>query len=77
MVETGACFGLPLIAIAAIFLRARWAEMAPGCSAWFHLMRDRAFASLGPRLHVAGVMLFGLPLKLLRSTPGAVESSHT
>ena len=67
MVETGACFGLPLIAIALIFVRARWAEMSSRFLAWFILIV--ALASLGPRLHVAGVTLFGLPWKLMQHLP--------
>jgi hypothetical protein len=67
MVETGACFGLPLIAIALIFVRARWAEMSTRLLAWFILIV--ALASLGPRLHIAGVTFFGLPWKLMQHLP--------
>jgi hypothetical protein len=67
MVETGTCFGLPLIAIALIFVRARWAEMSTRLVAWFILIV--ALASLGPRLHIAGVTLFGLPWKLMQHLP--------
>lgn len=67
MVETGACFGLPLIAIAVIFVRAHWAEMRSRLVAWFILIV--MLASLGPRLHVAGITLFGLPWKLIQHLP--------
>jgi hypothetical protein len=62
--EAGAYVGLPLIAIAVIFVRARWAEMSCRLLAWFILIV--AIASFGPRLHVASVELFGLPWKLMQ-----------
>ncbi len=67
MLETGACFSLPLIAIALIFVRSRWAEFRTRLLAWFILIV--MIASLGPRLHVAGIMLFGLPWKLFQHLP--------
>jgi hypothetical protein len=67
MFETGACFSLPLIAIAIIFIRARWNEVRTRLLAWFILIA--IIASLGPRLHIAGVMLFGLPWKLFQHLP--------
>jgi len=67
VVETGAGFGLPLIAIALVFVRARRTEMSTRLLAWFALIAT--LAALGPRLHVAGVELFGLPWKLLMHLP--------
>ncbi len=67
IVETGACFGLPLLLIAAIFLRAHWTETRSRLIAWFVLIV--MIASLGPRLHIAGVELFGLPWKLFQHLP--------
>ncbi len=67
IVETGACFGLPLIAIAIVFVRTRRAEADTRLLGWFALIA--MLASLGPRLHVAGVELFGLPWKLLMHLP--------
>ncbi|MBI3758589.1 MAG: hypothetical protein HY269_02405, partial [Deltaproteobacteria bacterium] len=67
MVETAACFGLPLLAIALIFFRANWAEMRSRLLAWF--VAIVMIASLGPRLHIAGVTLFGLPWKLFQHLP--------
>jgi hypothetical protein len=67
MFETGACFSLPLLAIAIIFIRARWTEMRTKLLAWFVLIV--MIASLGPRLHFAGVTLFGLPWKLFQHLP--------
>ena len=67
MVETGACFGLPLIAIAVLFVRARRAEMSVRVMGWFTLIA--AVAALGPRLHFGGIELFGLPWKLLMHLP--------
>ncbi len=67
VVETGACFGLPLLLIATIFLRAHWTQTRSRLIAWFVLIV--MIASLGPRLHVAGVELFGLPWKLFQHLP--------
>jgi len=67
MFETGACFSVPLIVIAIIFIRARWNEIRTRLLAWFILIV--MIASLGPRLHVAGVTLFGLPWKLFQHLP--------
>lgn len=64
---TSACFGLPLIAIAVMFIRSRWAEMSSRFLAWFIFVV--MLASLGPRLHVAGVEFFGLPWKLMQHLP--------
>lgn len=65
--ETGAYVGIPTIAIAVIFVRTRWAEMRTRFLAWFILIV--VLASLGPRLHVAGVEFFGLPWKLMQHIP--------
>jgi hypothetical protein len=67
VIETGAYFSLPLIAIAACFTRSRWAEVSTRFLAWFILIV--MLASLGPRLHVAGHELFGLPWKLIQHLP--------
>ena len=67
MVETGACLGLPLIVIAVIFIRSRWAEMRTRLLAYFLLIVSAA--SLGPRLHVGGATLFGLPWKMIQHLP--------
>jgi hypothetical protein len=67
VVETGACFGLPLLLIATIFLRAHWTQTRSRLIAWFVLIV--MIASLGPRLHLAGVELFGLPWKLFQHLP--------
>ena len=65
--ETGACFGVPLIAIAVIFVRSHWAAMSTRFLAWFILIV--MLASLGPRLHIAGAEFFGLPWKLMQHLP--------
>jgi hypothetical protein len=62
-----AYFGLPLILIVVIFVRARWAEVSTRFLAWFLLVV--ALASFGPRLHVGGVEFFGLPWKLMQRLP--------
>lgn len=67
VVETGACFGLPLIAIAMVFVRTHRAEMSARLLGWFAAIG--ALASLGPRLHVGGLELFGLPWKLPMHLP--------
>jgi len=67
MVETGACFGLPLLAIAVIFVRTYWAEMRTRLLYWFTVIA--MLASLGPRLHIAGIELVGLPWKLIQHLP--------
>ncbi len=67
IVETGACFSIPLIVIAVILIRDRWAEMSTRLLAWF--IAIVMLASLGPRLHIAGVTLFGLPWKLMQHLP--------
>lgn len=67
MVETGACFGLPLLAIAAIFVRTHWSEIRTRLLTWFTAIV--MLASLGPRLHVAGIELVGLPWKLIQHLP--------
>ncbi len=67
MVETGACFGLPLLAIALIFFRINWAETRTRLLCWFTGIA--MLASLGPRLHIAGIELFGLPWKLFQHLP--------
>ena len=67
MVETGACFGLPLLAIAAIFVCTHWSETYARLLTWFTAIV--ILASLGPRLHFAGTELFGLPWKLFQHLP--------
>jgi hypothetical protein len=67
VVETGACFGLPLLAIAVIFVRAHWTEMRTRLLFW--LIVIAMLASLGPRLHLAGIELFGLPWKVIQHLP--------
>jgi len=67
IIETDACFSVPLIAIAVIFVRARWTEMSTRVIASFILIV--VLASLGPRLHIAGVEFFGLPWKLVQHLP--------
>jgi hypothetical protein len=67
MVETAASFGLPLLAIALIFFRTNWIAMRSRLLAWFVVIV--MIASLGPRLHIAGVTLFGLPWKLFQHLP--------
>jgi len=67
MVETGACFGLPLLAIVVIFVRTNWADTRTRLLCWFTVIA--MLASLGPRLHFAGIELFGLPWKLFQHLP--------
>jgi hypothetical protein len=67
IVETGACFGLPLIVIAIFFVRTRRTEIGTRLLGWFALIVT--LASLGPRLHIGGIELFGLPWKLMMHLP--------
>ena len=67
MVETGAYFSVPLLAIGAIFARSRWTDLRMRLLFWFTVIA--LLASLGPRLHVAGIELFGLPWKLIQHLP--------
>jgi hypothetical protein len=67
VVETGACFGLPLLAIAVIFVRAHWTEIRVRLLFWFTVIA--MLASLGPRVHVASIELFGLPWKVIQHLP--------
>jgi hypothetical protein len=67
VVETGACFGLPLLAIAVIFVRAHWTEIRVRLLFWFTVIA--ILASLGPRVHVASIELFGLPWKVIQHLP--------
>jgi hypothetical protein len=67
-IENGAGYiGIPLILIAALFARAYWRELRGKLlvilSVALYLL------SLGPRLHIAGLTLFGLPWKLFEHLP--------
>lgn len=64
---SGEYLGIPLILVAAAFIRSRWAERSTRLLAWFILIV--VIASLGPRLHVGGIELFGLPWKLIQRLP--------
>jgi len=66
--ENGAGYvGLPLILIAVLFARAYWRE--PRGKLLIILAAAFYLLSLGPRLHVAGLTLFGLPWKLFEHVP--------
>ena len=67
MVVTGACCGLPLFSISVIFVRNNWADTSTRLLCWFTVIA--MLASLGPRLHLAGIELFGLPWKLFQHLP--------
>lgn len=65
--EAGAFVGLPLLAIAILFGIARWHEPLGRTLTVFILIT--AVATLGPRLHIAGATLFGMPWKVMQHLP--------
>jgi len=67
MVETGACLSIPLIVIAIALARARWHE--PRTRILIYFAAVAMLAALGPRLHLAGATLFGMPWKLIQHLP--------
>jgi hypothetical protein len=67
-IENGAGYiGIPLILIAIMFARAHWRE--PRGKLLVILSATLYLLCLGPRLHVAGLTLFGLPWKLFEHLP--------
>jgi hypothetical protein len=65
--EAGAYVALPLLALIVAFARSRWKTAT---SKFLIVMLGAVWmASLGPRLHVAGHVLFGLPWKLAVHLP--------
>jgi hypothetical protein len=67
-IENGAGhIGIPLILIAIMFARAHWRE--PRGKLLVILSATLYLLCLGPRLHVAGLTLFGLPWKLFEHLP--------
>jgi hypothetical protein len=67
-IENGAGYiGIPLILIAIMFARAHWRE--PRGKLLVILSVTLYLLCLGPRLHVAGLTLFGLPWKLFEHLP--------
>ncbi|MGH7916076.1 MAG: hypothetical protein ACREQE_01300, partial [Candidatus Binataceae bacterium] len=67
LIETDGYLGLPLIAVAAAFLFSRRNTMTGKTLAVFLLVT--LVAALGPRLHLDGRVLFGLPWKIAGHVP--------
>jgi hypothetical protein len=67
LLETGSYFSLPLIAIAIWFAWERWREATTRMLVAF--LAIVGVLMLGPRLHVSGSELFGMPWKLLLHVP--------
>jgi hypothetical protein len=65
--ETGAYFGLPLLAITAWFGWERWRQPAARLLVSFLLLV--CVLMMGPRLHVNGIELFGMPWKIVLHAP--------
>jgi hypothetical protein len=65
--EAGAYVGLPLLAIAILSGIAQWREPLSRTLTVFMLVA--AVATLGPRLHIAGATLFGMPWKVMQHLP--------
>ena len=67
LLETSAYFGLPLLAITFWFTWERWREPMTKVLATFLLLV--CVLMLGPRLHVNGQELFGMPWKIMLHLP--------
>jgi hypothetical protein len=65
--EAGACFGIPLLIVAAHFAFSRWRE--PFTRTLVSFLAAACVLTLGPRLHIAGVTLFGMPWKVAMMLP--------
>lgn len=67
LLETGSYFSLPLVAIAIWFAWERWQEATTRMLVAF--LAIVCVLMLGPRLHVNGIELFGMPWKLMLHSP--------
>jgi hypothetical protein len=65
--EAGSYFGIPLLIVAASFALSRWREPLARVLTLF--LAIACVLTLGPRLHIAGVTLFGMPWKLATMLP--------
>ena len=65
--EASAYFGLPLVAIVAWFVHERWSQ--PATRVLIGFLAIVCLMMVGPRLHVAGTELFGMPWKLALHLP--------
>jgi len=65
--EAGAWVSWPLLAIVALYLRSKW--RTPVGKVLIVMLTLLAIATLGPRLHVGGHALIGLPWKMVEHIP--------